>query len=132
MTRQIDPEHRHRQAPPDLHIQHGQRDGDAGAPFEHLIQATVAWVEEILLVAMEAQLSEQIALRGLDEVSAIVEVAQPVSEARSEFIQLVQKRLRRQIRELDGSQVQGRAVQAAPRRIVLEQLAQGVHVGLTC
>jgi hypothetical protein len=78
---------------------------------------------------MEPQLAEEVALRRLDKVPAVVEVAQAVSQARGKIVELVQEGLRRQIRELDGSQLQGRVVQPAPHRIVLQQLAQMVHVG---
>ena len=81
MPRQPDAEHRHLQPPGDLHIHHRERDRDSGAAFQHLIQAAVQRIVIILLIAVKAQLLEQIALRGFDEVAAVVEIAQPVSQA---------------------------------------------------
>ena len=98
MARQADAEHRHRKPPGDFHVHHRERDGDADAPLQHLIQATVAGIEEIVFVAVKAQLAEQVALRGLDEIAAVVEIAQAVAQLRGQLVQLVEKRFGLKIR----------------------------------
>ncbi len=46
-------------APPDLHVDGGERDGDAGAAVEHVVQEAVARVVVVLAVAAEALLVEE-------------------------------------------------------------------------
>ncbi len=93
MSRQPDSEHRHGQATRDLHIQHGKRNRKTRAPFQNLVETAIARVEEILLIAVEAELLEEIRLRFLDKFAAIVEVTQAIAQVRRELIQPVENRL---------------------------------------
>ena len=46
-------------APPDLHVEHRQRDGDPGAPVDDLVQVRVARIVVVVRVAAKAQVVEQ-------------------------------------------------------------------------
>ena len=133
MARQPDAEHRHMQAPCDFHVHHSQRDGDAGPALQHLIQTTVQGIEKIGLVPVETQLAEQVTAGFFDEIASVVEIAEAITQGRSKFVQLVQERLRLEIREVDTGQIQCRAVHAdlgAFLRQNLLQIVQMLHLPL--
>ena len=91
------------QPPRDFHVHQRQRDRNPRSPPQDFIQAAVAGVKEVLFVRLEAQFPEQIPLRRLHEVPAIVEISQPVTQTGCDFIDLVQPGFMLQIRELNPS-----------------------------
>ena len=124
MARQADPEYRHMQAPRDFHVHHSQSDGDAGPALQHLVQAAIEGVEKITLVTVETQLAEQVAAGFFDEVASVIEITEAIPQRRGQIIQLVQERLRLEIREMDGGQIQCRAVHADPGSLLCQDLLQ--------
>ena len=80
MPREADAEDRHSQAARHFHVHHRERDGNTHAALQHLIQTAVAGIEEVVFIAVEAELAEQVTLGGLDKVAAVVEIAQAVAQ----------------------------------------------------
>ena len=74
-------------APRHLHVDHRERDRNAGAPVEHLVEAAVARVLVPVPVADELQLFEQVALsaliaaerRGVADVAICRAIARPAA-----------------------------------------------------
>ena len=67
-------------APSDLHVDDGQRDGNAGATVEHLVEAAVARVLVLIAVADEPLVGEQVLIEPLDsaeerDVAGLLDVA---------------------------------------------------------
>ena len=129
MPREADAEHRHRQAARDFHVHHRERDGNADAALEHLVQATVAGIEEIVFIAVKAEFAEEVALRGLDEIAAVVEIAQAVAQLRGQFVQAVEPGLGFEAGRVDGGQLQRGVVEASLGGIFFEQIAEMVRCG---
>ena len=102
MPRQPDSKHRHLQPSRDLHIHYRQGNRNSRAPFQHLVQATVQRIVIILFIAVKSQLLKQITLRGFDEIAAVVEIPESVSQARRQFIEPVEKRFGFELRVLNS------------------------------
>jgi len=73
---------------------------------------------------VKAELAEEIALRGLDEIAAVVEIAQAIAELRGQLIQAIEPGLWFEARGVDGGQLQGGAVQASLGGIFLQEMAE--------
>src|SRR6185369_13526285 len=99
-------EYRHMQTPGNLHVHHGQSNWDTCPALQNLVQATVQRIEKIRLVAMESELAKKVAAGFFDELTSVVEISKTIAQPRRELVQLVQKRLRLQIRKMDAGQIQ--------------------------
>src|SRR5581483_9920331 len=80
MPGQPDSENRHAEPPRDFHVHHRKRHRNSSPAFQNLVQTTVQRIEIIFFVPVEAKLLKEIPLGGLDEITAIVEVAEPVAQ----------------------------------------------------
>ena len=78
---------------------------------------------------MEAEFAEEVALRGFDEIAAVVEIAQAVAELGGEFVQPVEPGFGFQAGRVDGGELQRGVIQAAFGRVFFEQIAEMVCCG---
>ena len=78
---------------------------------------------------MKAEFAEEITLRGLDKIAAVVEIAQPVAQLGGQFIQAVEPRIGLKARRIDGGQFQGGVVQPSFGGIFLEQMTEMICCG---
>ena len=117
-------------APRDLHEDGGERDRDAGATVDHLVEVAVAGVVVLVDVAAEAQLLEQVAVERHDRALGTRLVVEPLPERDAHLVEAHQVAADVEVGVLLGRDEQGRLreVQLAvgPREDVLEPATGGL------
>ena len=79
-------------APADLQVQNRQRDGNAGASVQHLVEEAVARIVVLLFVAAETEFAEEIVVEPADDGKRIVVLRQAAAGLAGEMPDLFKLR----------------------------------------
>ena len=118
--------------PADVHVDDRQRDRNAGAPHQHVVDEAVAGIVVVRLVAVEPEILEQVVVQGGDPILGALDQRKAAAGLVTHRRQRVEDRLRVDVAVLDRCEDERAADQrvavAAPRP-GHERLRPGVDAG---
>ena len=127
MAWQPDAVNRHLQAFGDGHVDHRERDGNARPRGDHFVQAAVAGVVVVALVARKSLLLEQEIVQHLQSFDAVILHPHPLVDLVGVGVEDVDEGRRIETGELYGCQFKSREIQRSVGFRACQDVDQRIH-----